>query len=101
MTVGRLGGELAGRRKVGLGQRGQAATEGHGDVPARRWRSIHQATVSPVEKRMLARPRRGVERTASGAAAMCHQDQVKTVAVSFRVEKESLSDGAQRVVEAP
>lgn len=27
---------------------------------------------------------------------MCHEDEIKTVAVSFRVDKESLSDGAQR-----
>lgn len=27
---------------------------------------------------------------------MCHKDEIKTAAVSFRVDKESLSDGAQR-----
>lgn len=33
-----------------------------------------------------------------GTAAMCHKDEVNSVAVSFRVEKESRSDGAQRGV---
>lgn len=32
---------------------------------------------------------------------MCHKDEIKAVAVSFRVNEESLSDGAQRGKETP
>lgn len=30
------------------------------------------------------------------AAAMCHKDEIKAVAVSFRVKEETLSNGARR-----